>query len=78
MEGFLEIKIKIWVRTLLTRGLALVPALLIIQAMEDRFTDISLYLNILQSIQLPFALIPLLKFVGSPSLMGDFTLGKCW
>ena len=39
-------------------------------------TSLDTYLNILQSVQLPFALVPLIKFVASPKIMGEFVLPK--
>lgn len=74
MEGFLEIKISAWKRVALTRGVALIPALIVAvvsqnQAFQsDYFNE---YLNVLQSVQLPFALLPLLTFTATRSLMGD-------
>jgi Mn2+/Fe2+ NRAMP family transporter len=76
MEGFLDFKLPIYQRVLLTRSIAIVPALLISFVNPDVLTSLDTYLNILQSVQLPFALVPLIKFVGSPKIMGDFALAK--
>lgn len=73
MEGFLDIRIDAWKRVALTRGVALVPAVIVAvisqnsQFRSDRFNEL---LNVLQSVQLPFALIPLLAFTSSSGLMG--------
>ena len=76
MEGFLNIKLPIWKRVLLTRSVAIVPALGVMILNEDQLPGMDIYLNILQSVQLPFALIPLIKFVGCPKIMGSFALPK--
>lgn len=74
MEGFFDIKLTIWKRVLVTRSIAIMPALVV--AFLQDFDDVDNYLNILQSIQLPFALIPLLKFTSSDLVMGRFANGK--
>ena len=60
----------------MTRSIAIVPALLISFVDPSTLTSMDNYLNILQSVQLPFALVPLIKFVGSTKIMGDFALPK--
>lgn len=65
MEGFLQLKIPKWQRVLVTRIIALGPALAVTVYMggDVRATDrLSAWLNVLQSLQLPFAVIPLLTF----------------
>lgn len=74
MEGFFDFKLVIWKRVLVTRSIAIMPALVV--AFLQDFDDVDNYLNILQSIQLPFALIPLLKFTSSDLVMGRFANGK--
>lgn len=69
MEGFLDIKLPVWKRVFVTRSIAIMPALAV--AFISDFDEVDTYLNILQAIQLPFALIPLLKFTSSPKIMGD-------
>lgn len=76
MEGFLNFQLPIYQRVLLTRSIAIVPALMISFVDSSTLTSMDTYLNILQSVQLPFALVPLIKFVGSPKIMGDFVLPK--
>lgn len=75
MEGFFDIKLAVWKRVLVTRSIAILPALGV--AFIQDFDEVDTYLNILQSIQLPFALIPLIKFTSSPKVMGRFTNNKC-
>ncbi|KAF4315291.1 hypothetical protein BBO99_00009113 [Phytophthora kernoviae] len=73
MEGFLDIRIAAWKRVALTRSVALVPAVIVAliseshQFKSDRFNEL---LNVLQSVQLPFALLPLLAFTTSKRIMG--------
>uniref|UniRef100_K3W5H5 Uncharacterized protein n=1 Tax=Globisporangium ultimum (strain ATCC 200006 / CBS 805.95 / DAOM BR144) TaxID=431595 RepID=K3W5H5_GLOUD len=81
MEGFLDIRIDAWKRVALTRGVALIPAVLVAvisqnqQFKSDRFNEL---LNVLQSVQLPFALIPLLAFTSNAGIMGwSFVNAKC-
>ena len=76
MEGFLDFTLPVWQRVLLTRSVALVPALVVSFLNPSYLTGMDNFLNILQSIQLPFALIPLIKFVGSKKIMGVFALSK--
>jgi len=73
MQGFLDLHIPIWQRTLLTRLAALGPAMMVVGIYGE--PNINSQLNILQSIQLPFALLPLLKFSFSEKVMGDFKTG---
>lgn len=63
MEGFLDIKLPVWKRVFFTRCIAVMPALVV--AFIADYDEVDTYLNILQSIQLPFALIPLIKFTSS-------------
>ena len=81
MDGFLNIKLPQWQRVLLTRVVALGPALAVSVATGSNtalFNSINEWLNILQSIQLPFAMLPILKLTSMTSIMGeDFrTQGK--
>lgn len=74
MDGFLNIQLKRWQRVLLTRSIAIVPTLLItvFKGISD-LTGMNDLLNVLMSVQLPFALIPLLTFTSSKSVMGEFS-----
>ena len=78
MEGFLELKISFWLRMLLTRGVALLPAIAVslMQSEFEAMNTLSQSLNVVQAIQLPFALFPLLHFSGQKHLLGSFTLGS--
>ena len=73
MDGFLNIKLKPWLRVFLTRVIALGPSLAIAIGTSDNAAlrnTINEWLNILQSVQLPFAIIPVLTFTAAPSVMG--------
>lgn len=60
----------------MTRSIAIIPALMISFVSPDTITGMDEYLNILQTLQLPFALVPLIKFVGNEKIMGDFAVSK--
>jgi manganese transport protein len=71
MEGFLNIRLRPWVRRLVTRSLALAPAVLAVLFFGDRGTYQLLILSqVVLSLQLPFAVLPLIQFTSDPSLMG--------
>jgi hypothetical protein len=76
MEGFLTMKLAPWKRVAFTRSIALIPAVIValIARTSNSHTGDTLdeYLNILQSIQLPFALLPILHFTSSKRIMGEF------
>jgi len=73
MEGFLEIRLKPWLRRLITRSLAIVPAALVIGiAGESKVTALIVLSQVVLSFQLPFAIIPLVRFTGSRAKMGEF------
>ena len=78
MGGCLEIQLKPWVRVAITRIFALGPALTVAAATvsnQKLFNNINAYLNILQSIQLPFAMLPVLHFAAQDNLLGRFRSG---
>ena len=60
MQGFVNLKVPVYMRVLITRSIAIVPAITV--AFIGNLDNFDGFLNILQAIQLPFALIPLLKF----------------
>ena len=75
MEGFLRLRVKPWKRVAITRTLAMVPTLLVaLFASRSILNRLNEWLNVLQSFQLPFALIPLLHFAAMPGIMGPFKL----
>eukprot|EP01132_Coremiostelium_polycephalum_P002524 gene2524-3126_t len=72
MQGFLDLKIKPWKRLLITRLTAIVPAIVVAILAEGFLDQLDEYLNVLQSIQLPFAVLPVLYFTASEDIMGKF------
>jgi manganese transport protein len=73
MEGFMSWKVRPWVRRLITRGLAIIPALLVIGLFGDNsVNDLLNVSQVILGIQLPFAMIPLMVFTCSPRIMGRF------
>jgi manganese transport protein len=74
MEGFLHIRLKPWLRRLITRSIAIIPAALVIGiAGENKVTSLLILSQVILSFQLPFAVIPLIQFTGDRSKMGEFT-----
>ena len=74
MEGFLNIKMRPWLRRALTRAVALVPAVIVIALMGNNGTYKLLILSqVILSLQLPFAVIPLIHFTSDRQKMGDFS-----
>jgi manganese transport protein len=77
MEGFLHFRMRPWLRRLITRSIAIVPAVLVISATGDKGTYKLLILSqVILSLQLPFAVIPLVKFTSSKVKMGRLVNGK--
>uniref|UniRef100_A0A8C5FRT6 Natural resistance-associated macrophage protein 2-like n=1 Tax=Gadus morhua TaxID=8049 RepID=A0A8C5FRT6_GADMO len=79
MEGFLNLKWSRFARVLLTRSIAITPTLLVAIFQDiTKLTGMNDFLNVLQSLQLPFALIPILTFTSLESIMNDFVNGLAW
>ncbi|MGH0176989.1 UNVERIFIED_CONTAM: hypothetical protein FKN15_013655 [Acipenser sinensis] len=76
MEGFLNLKWSRFARVFLTRSIAIIPTLLVAVFQDvQTLTGMNDFLNVLQSMQLPFALIPILTFTSLNSIMNDFANG---
>jgi manganese transport protein len=76
MEGFMHWRIKPWVRRLITRSLAILPAVLIIGLRgESSVTDLLTLSQVVLALQLPFAMFPLLHFTSSRRRMGAWKNG---
>jgi manganese transport protein len=72
MEGFLNIRLRPWLRRLITRLIAIVPALITVILYGERGTGALLVLSqVILSLQLPFAVFPLVMFVGNRKKMGE-------
>jgi len=75
MEGYLNLRINPWVRRLITRLLAILPALIvIIISGEEKVNSLLVLSQVILSLQLGFAIIPLIHFVSDKKTMGDFVI----
>ncbi len=78
MEGYLRLRINPWVRRLLTRLVAIIPAVIVILINgENNIDDLLILSQVILSLQLGFAVIPLIHFVSNKKKMGDFVI-KRW
>lgn len=76
MEGFMHWKLSPWVRRIITRGLAILPAIFIIGIRGDgSVNDLLTLSQVVLALQLPFAMFPLLHFTSSRKLMGPWRSG---
>ncbi|XP_015676017.1 natural resistance-associated macrophage protein 2 isoform X1 [Protobothrops mucrosquamatus] len=79
MEGFLNLKWSRFARVVLTRSIAITPTLLVAIFKDvEHLTGMNDFLNVLMSLQLPFALIPVLTFTSLRPVMNDFANGLGW
>ncbi|WP_235993226.1 Nramp family divalent metal transporter [Gluconobacter cadivus] len=75
MEGFLHLRIPHWARRLLTRGLAIIPVAIVTLIYGNRgVSDLLMASQVILSLQLPFAVIPLVMFVSDRRKMGEFVI----
>jgi manganese transport protein len=75
MEGYLHLRINPWLRRLITRLLAIIPAVIVISIYGESEVDNLLVLSqVLLSLQLGFAIIPLIHFVSNKKTMGSFAI----
>lgn len=73
MEGFIHLRVKPWVRRIITRLLAVIPVFIVtIIAGENGTTDLLIFSQVILSMQLPFALVPLVLFTSNKQKMGSF------
>ncbi|WP_209861429.1 Nramp family divalent metal transporter [Paenibacillus shirakamiensis] len=78
MEGFINIRLKPWLRRLITRLIAIVPAVIVTILYGDSGVQKLLILSqVILSLQLPFAVVPLVRFTSSKAKMGEF-VNKLW
>ncbi len=76
MEGYLHLRIRPWLRRIITRILAIVPAVwTILYFGEESLGDLLVLSQVVLSLQLGFAIIPLIHFVSDKTRMGKFTIG---
>ncbi|WP_241237961.1 Nramp family divalent metal transporter [Pseudoflavitalea rhizosphaerae] len=75
MEGYLRLRINPWMRRLLTRLLAIIPAIIVIGLFGDKEVDsLLIFSQVVLSMQLGFAVIPLIHFVSDKKTMGEFAI----
>ncbi|PKA52525.1 Metal transporter Nramp6 [Apostasia shenzhenica] len=77
MGGFLNLKLKKWLRAFITRSFAIVPTMVVALSFDTSEAALDIlneWLNVLQSVQIPFALIPLLTLASKEQVMGDFKI----
>src|SRR5262249_20280398 len=80
MEGFVRLRLRPWLRRLLTRSVAIVPALIVIglagqgdaHAVDKRLLELLVLSQAILSFQLPFAIVPLVQFTSDRQRMGSF------
>lgn len=78
MEGYLRLRLNPWLRRLLTRLVAIVPAVMVISIYGDsKVDDLLVFSQVILSLQLGFAVIPLIHFVSDKETMGSFVI-KSW
>ena len=78
MEGFLNLRIKPWMRRLITRLIAIVPAVIVIGIFgEGKTTELLVASQVALSMQLGFAVWPLMRFTGERAKMGEFA-NRLW
>jgi manganese transport protein len=73
MEGFVHLKVSPWLRRLITRSLAIIPTIIVVAITGEQGTEKLLILSqVILSLQLSFAVVPLVLFTGDRSTMGPF------
>src|ERR1041385_3314607 len=73
MEGFLRVRLRPWLRRLISRGLAIIPAVIVLVWQGERGVDSLLVLSqVALSLQLSFAVVPLITFTSDRRRMGEF------
>ncbi|WP_426149699.1 Nramp family divalent metal transporter [Pseudomonas sp. DC3000-4b1] len=77
MEGFLHLRIPDWARRLITRGIAVVPVVVVTALYGERGTSqLLVFSQVILSMQLPMAVIPLVRFVTDRNKMGSLVAGR--
>ena len=77
MEGYLDLRIAPWLRRLITRLLAVLPTLFVLRFMgENKIGDMLILSQVVLSLQLGFAIVPLIQFVSDKKKMGNFAISN--
>ena len=75
MEGYLQLRINPWMRRLLTRLIAIIPAAIVILINGEKdINNLIVLSQVILSVQLAFAIIPLIHFVSDKQKMGNFAI----
>jgi manganese transport protein len=75
MEGFINLRLRPWLRRLITRLVAIIPAIVVVLIYGERGTGPLIILSqVILSLQLPFAVFPLVMFTSDPAKMGPFVV----
>jgi len=78
MEGFIHFRLAPWKRRLITRSLAIIPTIIVVAVTGEQGTEKLLLLSqVILSLQLSFAVVPLVMFTGSRKWMGEYVNGRC-
>jgi manganese transport protein len=73
MEGFLNIRLRPWLRRLITRLIAIIPAVIVTAISGEKGTgELLVFSQVVLSLQLSFAVIPLILFTSNRKKMGEF------
>lgn len=78
MEGFMHFRMAPWLRRLITRSLALIPAVIMVGLNENRTTQLLVLTQVVLSMQLPFAIFPLVAMTSDRKKMGEFASSRLW
>ncbi|KAJ2698772.1 hypothetical protein FB645_005528 [Coemansia sp. IMI 203386] len=79
MEGMMRLRVSHWLRMLISRSISLVPTMLVGTLAASYLDQFDEWLNVLQSLALPFALVPTLKLAQSQAVMSsDFAISRNW
>lgn len=76
LEGFLDVRLKLWLRRLATRLISVVPALVLTFYLGDRCSEMIGAAQVVVSLVVPLTLVPILKFTSSREKMGPYRLAK--
>jgi len=77
MEGFINLRLRPWLRRLITRLIAIIPAIIVVWLYGERGTgQLIIVSQVILSLQLSFAVVPLVMFTSNPAKMGPFVNPK--
>ena len=71
-RGFFDLDLPLWQSTLITRSVALIPSMVVALAFADNMDTLNQWINVAQSVLLPFAVVPLVRITNSTTIMGPY------